>query len=777
MEVENEEKEEGRAGSDAEDRKTLVKQLKQQIQCAKKTLEDKGFYNNGQDAWKEYHGKKDKKATNDDGTRRLNIFHSIIDTVLPAYYSRTPKSEVSLRKRKGNLIETLGAQVTENANQYCIEECQDLDSIAARSIKSFAVVGQGVLWERYEAVIEEAEEEIPLAIGEDGAFYIMAADGPMAPPENAEIEETEEGFVARVKYDALVEEKSVTDFVHYKDYLEGPARYEEEIPWKARRIYLSKSEFKKQFRDFPKIEELKFDSMPEEIKEQLDSIEKKHAGKVELWELWHKERKKRYYIAEDYEDDVILESDPPYEVRGFFPCAPALKANVCEDSTVPLSDHFLIQDQLLEVERLTTRIHAVLEAIRANFIYDELLGDKLEQFFDSDHEAIPAKGFETKNLANGVFFFPMEAYAAILEALYTKREDALDKIYQTTGVSDLMRGASDPQETAAAQQIKSRFTNLRFSSRQRDVQRFIRDQIRIKAEVMLSEFEPERLEQIGRWAELQDQIPPEMDEQGQPVGPSITFEQVLEFLQKGMYREYSIDIETDSMVALDEQADREQRNNFLNSVGGFVSQVLPALEQYPAMGDFFSASVMYAAQGYRAGKELHAQLEQGLEKFRAQLEQQASQPQQQDPKVMEAQTKLQVAQIDAQNDSQRMQIEFEKAKLEQQTAILELQVKQQETAVKLRQIEMNAAQGVTDMQKDAQIVKLQNDLAKMAMKIDRMTIESVARENELLQQVQTGHIEKLVAQASSKEGGEKVELAKRKKVTWTPDGALIEPLS
>ena len=729
----------------SEDRRALVKQLKQQIESARKALEDASFYCHGEDAYKEYQGEKTSyQPAQSDEIRRLNIFHSIIETALPAYYSRTPKSEVSLRTKNGSLVESLGAQLTEAATQYCIEECQDFDSIAERAIKSFAIVGQGILWERYEAVIGEQVDELPVQQGEDGAFYVMGSDGPMTIPEQAEIQETEAGFVAVLRYETVVEEKSVTDFVHYKDYLEGLARFEEEIPWKARRVYLSRKEFEKQFPQFEDISKIKFDAMPREIRDQADSLEKRQAGKAELWELWHRERKKRYYVCESYDEDVISEGPVPFEVKGFFPCAPALKANMTEDSHIPLCDHYIIKDQLLEVERLTTRIHAIIESVRTNFLYDEKLGDKLSDFFDTDHTAIPAKGFELKNLGDGVMFFPVERYGTAIEMLYQKREDALNKIYQITGVSDLMRGATDPQETAAAQQIKSRFANLRFSKRQREVQRFVRDQLRIKAELVLAKFDDQRIAQIGRWQEMQQQIPAQMDEQGQPIGPSITIEQVLQFLREGMYREYSIDIETDSMVALDEEAEREQRNNFLNSVGGFVSQVLPALAQYPAMGDFFSASVMYAAQGYRAGKELHSQLEQGLSKFQAQLAQQAQEPQQQDPKMMESQVKLQIAQLDAQSDQQRMQVEFERAKLEQQTAMLELQIKQQETAVKMKQLELEASKNFTDLEKDSQIVKLQNDVAKMTMKLDRMAIESVVRESELSREVERGQVEKVV---------------------------------
>src|SRR5690348_4841834 len=72
----------------------------------------------------------------------------------------------------------------------------------------------------------------------------------------------------------------------------------------------------------------------------------------------------------------------------------------------------------------------------------------------------------------------------------------LFRSYQITGLSDIIRGLSDPNETATAQQIKGQFSVLRISDAQTEVQRFCRDVIRICAEIIAG-YDLNTLKQIS----------------------------------------------------------------------------------------------------------------------------------------------------------------------------------------------------------------------------------------------------------------------------------------
>ena len=55
-----------------------------------------------------------------------------------------------------------------------------------------------------------------------------------------------------------------------------------------------------------------------------------------------------------------------------------------------------------------------------------------------------------------------ETAAAVLNFLYQQREQSKQAIYEITGISDIVRGASHSSETATAQQIKTEWGSLRI---------------------------------------------------------------------------------------------------------------------------------------------------------------------------------------------------------------------------------------------------------------------------------------------------------------------------
>ena len=718
-----------------EDEKKLAEYYLHQIAIAKKQHEK--FYARGEKAIKEYLADFPDSDADNKESRRLNIFNSIINTMLPGYYARTPKAEVNLRKKLGNQLDVIGAQAIENGGQYCLEECQDFDETAINAVKSFLVVGRGVLWERYEVEMEDAVEEVPVLQGADGGWFY--ADG--TPVEDKDISFSQElqSYVVVEEFERVVSEKSITEFVHYKDYLQSPARLESEVDWKARRVYLSKSEFKERFPEF-NISELSFDTVPEELEElghAKDEAKRLH-GKIALWELLAKSKKKVMWLCEEYKESAVEVADPEVELQNFFPCAPAIGANLSQDSAVPTCDHHIIADLLKEVERLTSRMHACAEAIRVNAAYDKSLGGLLGDMFSNDFMMIPLDDFKTfaekGGLDQRIFYAPVEPYAKVLQVLAQSRDDALNKIYEVTGSSDILRGSTSPMETAAAQQLKGNFAQHRFSLRQRQIQAFLSAQFRIKCEIMSGQFGDETLYEICKGEELEQQFP--VDQQtGQPQGG---FADVLQYV-RNPNKLYRIDIETDSMVALDEAQERQDRTDYLNSIGQFISQTLPAMQQYPALAPMFMEMVSFATRSYRAGKELETTIENQLGQFQQQIQQQQQQQgqEQPDPGMQEAQLRLQVAQIEAQVDTQKLQAEGQRGQLDAQLKQFELQIKAEELKLEQEKIRLEYAKlgqdrQLQDLKITEQAVKTQGAIQKEQMDTQQEAIKveaAVARNN------------------------------------------------
>ena len=68
------------------------------------------FIKSADESIKVFNGIKEIETLKD-APRRLNVWWYCVNTLLPAYYSSTPKAEVNLRKRAGGLPYELGRLV------------------------------------------------------------------------------------------------------------------------------------------------------------------------------------------------------------------------------------------------------------------------------------------------------------------------------------------------------------------------------------------------------------------------------------------------------------------------------------------------------------------------------------------------------------------------------------------------------------------------------------------------------------------------------------------
>src|SRR5688500_18936903 len=91
-------------------------------------------------------------------------------------------------------------------------------------------------------------------------------------------------------------------------------------------------------------------------------------------------------------------------------------------------------------------------------------------------------------LKDSIVWLPVTEVASTIRELILLRRQLIDDVYQLTGLSDIMRGATEPQETATAQELKSQYGSIRIRERQGELVRFARDLTRIAAEIMAENF-------------------------------------------------------------------------------------------------------------------------------------------------------------------------------------------------------------------------------------------------------------------------------------------------
>jgi len=121
----------------------------------------------------------------------------------------------------------------------------------------------------------------------------------------------------------------------------------------------------------------------------------------------------------------------------------------------------------------------------------------------------------------------------VLIQLYDARERVKRTLYEITGMADILRGETNPNETLGAQQLKAQFATRRISRAQKQVARFARDLMRLRAFVMARHFSVETLGRMTGLPEVMPAMPPmppmmvpapppqAMGQQGPPGVPAI----------------------------------------------------------------------------------------------------------------------------------------------------------------------------------------------------------------------------------------------------------------
>lgn len=449
------------------------------------------------------------------------------------------------------------------------------------------------------------------------------------------------------------------------------------------------------------------------------------------------------WISKSYMQGVLDVRDDMLGLQNFFPCPRPMTPNMANDSVIPVPDFTMYQDQAAELDDLTNRIGLLTDAIRATGVYDSSVPG-LQSILAGgyDNKLVPVDAWaafaEKGGLKGAIELLPMEEIAQTLLHLYDAREKVKQDLYEITGMADIIRGASDPNETATAQQIKSNFASIRLEDMQAEVQRFARDTVVMIAEVLANQFDIQTLAEISGYPLMTDEektiaqqivklggeLPDEMEK------PFLepTWEEVDKLLRNANMRHFRLDIETDSTLKMDQLQEKADRTELLKAVGDFLTAAGNARpELVPLLGQM----LMFAVRAFPVGKQLESALQATIDALEKKAKAMQDAPPQPTPEQTKAQTALAIAQGKQQGDmaieSARMQLEREKIAGEQQTATLKAHldawVAQQEQAAQ-------AAQAAQEQRLEAQRDALQ---AHNEVLVERMRAE-IQAQGELLKQ-------------------------------------------
>jgi hypothetical protein len=694
-----------------------------------------------------------------DAQRRLNVWWYCVNTLLPAFYSSTPKAEVNLRKRAGGIPYELGSVVIERNTQYSMDTHFDFDKVGYNAALQFLLTGQAVLWSRYIPKFEKVFQEI--AVIRDPSGALMTADGQPFDGEIGEGEEANNGIIiTSVEVEQKVSEKAVIEVVQYNDYRCSDARNESEIEWQARRAFLDRYQVEERF-GIEIADKLNYDSFPEVAKRDAMRKDEKLEGKAEVWEIWCEATNKVYWLQTNYPKIIIEESEPPIKFERFYPCS-VIRQSTDPDSVIPVSDYSHVKDQILEVERLTTRIHAMTQAVRANFVYDSAMGLTLQQLFEDDLKGLAVDNWPSNRgrggLQGSIEFAPVEQFANVLNILQQNRQNALQQLYETLKVSDLLRGTSEQYKSATANRLENQWSSMGLIVRQNQFTKFVSDAIMNLGTIICEQFDEETILDVADADRLisetllpppptampaqMPQAAPELPYGGEPVeepegmpempeameaqmpgNPEAELEKVeaeiIDILRDPKKRCYRIQIASDSMVAIDQQQQQAEGTALIQTAGAFFDQMRGLVDQYPPLVEFSISLFQNMIKRFKGGKELDGIFTKALQQIgeiAKAKEEAAKQPPPPDPTMQEVQGRLQIAQIEAQARLQTAQIEAQDRQVKNQ-------IEMQNQQLKAQRDQLEAQLSIQKQQSEEYLAMQQLTMQQQELQIKQSSVE------------------------------------------------------
>lgn len=621
--------------------------------------------------------------------RRYAILWSNVQTLGPAIYAQSPKPNVSRRFKDEDPTGKVAADVLERAIHYTLD-CQPFDERMIQCRQDYLLPGRGQLWLRYVPTMS------PINAGQD----IEDGEGEADDDQNDEPQEPME---------AVSYEEVLVDHVEWKDYLTNPCREEAEVRWKARRVFMNRAECVKRFgEEIGKKIPLDGEQTGTDSGDyQTDVDQDKYQKKATVYEIWDKPSRKVFWVAKGYPQSVLDERDDPLKLERFFPCPAPLVATVASDSTLPVPDYVLYQDQAEELDDLTARISKLQDALRMVGVYAGEENVLLTRMFapGNENKLIPIDSmdmFKDKGGVKGVIeWVPIDMVIQCLKGCYEARQQIINDIYQITGLSDIIRGESDPNATATAERLKGQWGSLRVRDRQRDIQRFARDAIRIIGEIIAEQFSIDTLKamtgvklmtndektlvqqamQAAQQAQAMGQQspipapPPEiMELMEQP-----TWEDVMALLKDDKLRSFRIDIETDSTIEPDQNAAKMAFVEYVGAISQLLTVASPIVAGQPKTAPLFAEIMKQSARVF----DVPRTMEDVIDKVFSELEEMPpAQPQGPPPPSPLDEAKAQAEMMKAQNEQQRTQMDGMIAQADAQLGQAQIGLKQQEIQLK-----------------------------------------------------------------------------------------------
>ncbi len=651
-------------------------------------LELKEFHNRGNKVNRRFLDERDMLQT---GNKWFNLYYANTNIMKSALYSQIPKPSVARRfKDYEDDVARVAALILERSITQDLDDPRDTyDSTMKHCVQDRLIPGLGCAWLR----LETDTAEIPYT----------SIDGE-EPPTDYEPQQE------------VTDQRICVDYVYWRDFIWSPCRTWQERRWTGRIAYMDRDALVKRFG-----EELG-EKVPLDFSvtafngtsgDSTPSTTPKHMAvkQARIYEIWDRTKKKVYWLSKNY-PEILDEKDDPLNLVGFEPCPEPMLANVTTSNTCPRPDYYMIQDQYVELDVLNNRISMLLQACKVVGVYDKA-AEGVQRMLNEgfDNQLIPVDNWamfaEKGGIKGQVDWLPLDVVVVSLTQLVNNRELIKQQIYELTGISDIVRGATKASETLGAQEIKSKFASISIKTRQDEVANFAAEILRIKAELMIKHFTPEMIikkSNIEATGEANQQF----------------VQAAIEMLQSEEGFEWKITVTADSIAQADYAMEKADRMELLGAVSGYLEKFLPMLQAFPLSASIMVSMLKWAIAGFRNAADIEGLLDQELDK----LSKAPPAPPPPNPEQQKAQGEQQKMQAEMQRDEKKFAMEQQKSQAElqmkEQMFQMDLKMKQMELDFKMKELGLKERemQMKMDFSQQEAIQKQRASLAEQQMNLD-----------------------------------------------------------
>lgn len=605
-----------------------------------------------------------------DNLNKFNLFWSNIQTLQPLIYPKGYDAYVERRFKDREPVARVASQVLERSLSYCIDS-YPFDENIRYAIDDYLLIGRGQVWLRYVPTI--------------------AAPGGQ---------------------EEVVYEEVLCEYINWENFIHSPCRVWEECRWVAKEVFLTRQQLIKEFgSDIGN--DVNLDYASDQVRKAYgDKLrpDQDYLKRARVYEIWDKDTKQVYWISKSYSKSPLKVEPDPLRLREFFPCPRPLYGTLTSNKLIPVADFNQYEDQLRNLNNLVERRALLLRAIKVSGCYDASI-EELSRVLDEamDNQWIGVENWMAfsqqggfKGATDFVDVTPyIKAYQIVNDCIEREKASA----YEITGIADIIRGYSSPSATATAENIKGQFASLRIQDRKDKVTKFVLDILRIKGEIISEHFSPQTL-----W------LTADVEQLGQEAAQ--LFPQAIALLKNDALRSFKIEIESSDSVVVNEQEEKQQRVEYLQTVGGFLDKVLQAATTFPMLMPLLSEMLLFVSRSFKAGRNLEGSVEQSMMMMQQMIQQQqqaaASQPPPPEPAIVKAQ-------ID--NQFKQQQLAFTQ-QLEQFKGQIEMQKTQLEETRRDKELASQFALQSSQLKLEAE--KIRGDLALRAQELQKSNEQKAA---------------------------------------------------